>query len=163
MKGGAGRKLQTMATMTISIATERFGLVETRAATNQYSKNRRAEKILQLCQELRLLTRQFKQASEDEKPGLAELRGVHRKKLLTLRRAEWHRRRAEERANRRTAFLANPFGFTKQLLGQKRSDHLTCSKEEVDSYLHKTYSDAAREEDLGEYRGLINPPAPTTV
>lgn len=52
MKGGADRKLQTMATMIISIATERFGLVEKRAATNQYSKNCRAEKISQLRQEL---------------------------------------------------------------------------------------------------------------
>lgn len=162
MKGGADRKLQTMATVVISIATERFGSVEKRVATNQYSKNRRAEKISQLRQELRVLKRQFKGASEDEKPGLAELRSVLRKKLLTLRRAEWHRRRAKERARRRAAFLANPFGFTKQLLGQKRSGHLTCSKEEIDTYLHNTYSDAVQEEGLGECRDLINPPVPTT-
>lgn len=77
------------------------------------------------------------------KPGLAELHvwGILRMKLLT--RAEWHRRQAKERAKRRAAFRANPFGLTKQLLGQKRSGHLTCSKEEVDSYLHDTYSDVA--------------------
>ena len=143
MKGGADRKLQTMATMIISVATERFGLVEERSATSQYSKNCRAEKTSELRQELRLLKRQFKQANEDEKSGLAELRGVLRKKLQTLRRAEWHRRWAKERATRRVAFLANPFGFNKQLLGQKCSGHLTCSKEEVDSYLHNTYSNAA--------------------
>lgn len=107
------------------------------------------------------MKRQFKGATEDMKPGLAELRGILRKKLLTLRRAEWHRRRAKERAKRRAAFLVNPFGFTKQLLGQKRSGQLTCSKEEIDAYLHDTYSDAARAEDLGEYRHLINPPTPT--
>lgn len=162
MKGVVDRKLQTMTTMIISFATERFGSMEKHGATNQYSKNRRAEKIAQLRQELRLLKRQFKGATEDIKPGLAELRGILRKKLLTLRRAEWHRRRAKERAKRRAGFLANPFGFTKKLLGQKRSGHLTCSKEEINAYLHDTYSDAAREEDLGECRHLINPPAPTT-
>ncbi|XP_053170226.1 uncharacterized protein LOC128354001 [Scomber japonicus] len=161
MKGGADRKLQIMATMVISIATERFGMIEKRAAAKPYSKNRRAEKISQLRRELRDLKNQFKGASEDLKPGLAEIRCVLRKKLLTLRRAEWHRRRAKERAKRRAAFLANPFGFTKQLLGQKRSGHLTCAKEEVDSYLHETYSDAVREEDLGEFRDLIKPPEPT--
>ncbi|XP_075313231.1 uncharacterized protein LOC142373743 [Odontesthes bonariensis] len=160
MRGGADRKLQVMATMVISIATERFGTVEKRAAANPYSKNRRAEKISQLRRELRDLKSQFKRASEDLKPGLAEIRCVLRKKLLTLRRAEWHRKRAKERAKRRAAFLANPFGFTKQLLGQKRSGHLTCAKEEVDSYLHETHSDAVREEDLGECRDLIKPPEP---
>lgn len=48
------------------------------------------------------------------------------------------------------------------MLDQKRSGHLTCTKEEVDSYLHDTYSDSAREKDLGECRVVINPPAPTT-
>lgn len=162
MKGGADRKLQTMATMIISIATERYGSVEKRVTTNQYSRNRRAEKITQLRKELRDLKKQFKGASEEQKPGLAELRTVLRKKLLTLRRAEWHRRRAKERAKRRAAFLANPFGVTKQLLGQKRSGQLVCTTGEIDAYLHNTYSDAAREEDLGECRDLIKPPMPVT-
>lgn len=159
-KGGADRKLQVMSTMIISIATERFGSREKRAAGNQYSKNRRAEKIAQLRRELRDLKKQFKGANEDQKPALAELRSILRKKLLTLRRSEWHRRRAKERAKRRAAFLADPFGVTKQLLGQKRSGNLTCTKEEVDAYLQKTYSDAEREEDLGECRDLIKPPEP---
>lgn len=47
MKGGANRKLQIMATMIISIATERLGSVEKCCATSQYSKNCRAEKISQ--------------------------------------------------------------------------------------------------------------------
>nr|AAN12398.1 polyprotein [Tetraodon nigroviridis] len=159
-KGGVDRKLQTMTTLVISFATERYGTMEKRAAPEKYTKNRRAEKISQLRQELRVLKKQFKGASEDQKPGLAELRCTLRKKLLTLRRAEWHRRRAKERAKKRAAFLANPFGFTKQLLGQKRSAHLECAKEEVDSYLHDTFSDAERENSLGECRVLISPPEP---
>lgn len=53
-------------------------------------------------------------------------------------------------------------GFTKQLLGQKRTRHLTCSKGENDNHLYLNFSHAAWEEDLGECKTLINPPAPTT-
>ena len=56
----------------------------------------------------------------------------------TMTRAEWHRRRRKERARKARkvlAFLASPFGFTKQLLGQKRSGQLTSPKSEIDSYL----------------------------
>lgn len=80
---------------------------------------------------------------------------------MTLRRAEWHRRRRKERARKRAAFMANPFRFTKQLLGQKRSGQLTCSKAEVDCHLRDTFSDRSREQDLDHCQQLINPPAPT--
>ncbi|XP_026126685.1 uncharacterized protein LOC113108082 [Carassius auratus] len=103
---------------------------------------------------------QFKVASEEERGPLAELRSIIHKKLMTLRRAEGHRRRRKERSRRRAAFLANPFGFTKQLLGQKRSGQLTCSKAEVDHHLKQSYIDEYREQDLGPCRFLINPPAP---
>lgn len=43
------------------------------------------------------------------KPGLAKLMGIFRKKLLTLRQAEWG---AKERGKKLAAFLANLFGFT---------------------------------------------------
>lgn len=79
---------------------------------------------------------------------------------MTLRRAEWHRRRKKERARRRAAFLANPFGFTKQLLGEKCSGYLVCSKAEVDHYLKETYSNESREQDLGPCHALIDPSAP---
>lgn len=120
-------------------------------------------KISQLRKELRLLGRQFKQAREEEKAGLAELRNILRKKLTTLRRAEWHRRRGRERARKRAAFILNPFGFTKKILGQKRNGHLACTEDEVNKYLSATYSDSAREEELGPCRTLITPPEPTSA
>jgi len=49
--------------------------------------------------------------------GGADLRSILCKKLMTLRRAEGHKRQRKERARKGTAFLANPFGVTKQLLG----------------------------------------------
>lgn len=117
--------------------------------------------ISQLKSELRLLRRQFKKAREEEKAGLAELRHTLRKRLTTLRRAEWHRRRRKERARKRVAFISNPFGFTKKILGQKRSGHLACTEEEVNKYLSTTYSDSARDKELGPCKTLITPPEPT--
>ncbi|KAJ8333923.1 hypothetical protein SKAU_G00412420 [Synaphobranchus kaupii] len=67
-----------------------------------------------------------------------------------------------ERVGKHATFIANPFGFTKQLLGQKCSGHLECSKEEIDHHLRNTYSDNEREQDLGNYRALITPPEPTS-
>ncbi len=42
-----------------------------------------------------------------------------RKRLLTLCRAEQHRRRRTERARKRAAFINDPYGFTQQLFGQR--------------------------------------------
>ncbi|XP_061772124.1 uncharacterized protein LOC133562186 [Nerophis ophidion] len=160
-KGDADRRLKTMTTIIISLAAERFGLEEKRAAKPPYIMNNRASKIHQLRQELKCLRQQFKVAREEDRGPLAELRCIICKKLITFRRAEWHRRRRKERSRRRAAFLANPFGVTKQLLGQKRSGRLACSKAEVDHHLKQIYSDGCREQDLGPCRSLINPPTPT--
>lgn len=101
-----------------------------------------------------MLAKQFKGAAE------AELRHTIRKKIMTLRRAEWHRRRRTERARKRIFFIANPFEFTKRLLGQKRSKRLDCCKEEVDDYLSNTLRNLDREQGLGPQRALMDVPAP---
>ncbi|KAK0149328.1 hypothetical protein N1851_009945 [Merluccius polli] len=82
---------------------------------------------------------------------LAELQNVLRKKLRILCRAEWHRRWGRERARKRAAFIANPFGFTKQLLWDKRSGPA-----------RDTVSDSLREQELGPNKALISPALPTT-
>jgi len=111
--------------------------------------NNRAIKIHQLRQELKSLRRRFKVAREEDRGPLVELCIILRKKLVTLRRVEWHRRKRKERARKRVAFIANPFGFTKQLLGKKQSDQLICSKAKIDRYLRDTFCDRFREQDLG--------------
>lgn len=66
-----------------------------------------------------------------------------------------------ERARKRTSsFLVNPFGFTKRLLGQKRSGRLDCSKAKVDNYLFNTLRDPNRGQELGHQRALLDIPAP---
>lgn len=59
--------------------------------------------------------------------------------------------------SKRAAFTANPFGFTKQLLGQKWSGTLVCPVEEINQHLSETYSDSRREGDLAPCRELIRP------
>lgn len=58
--------------------------------------------------------------------------------------------------------MADPFKFTKELLGQKCSGKLVCSQEEMNQYLSNTYSDPKREQDLGQCDILIDPPEPDT-
>uniref|UniRef100_A0A3B1JAJ2 Reverse transcriptase domain-containing protein n=1 Tax=Astyanax mexicanus TaxID=7994 RepID=A0A3B1JAJ2_ASTMX len=160
-KGDADRRLQTMTTIIVRLAVERFGVVEKRIGGAPFTMNQRAAKIHRIRQELKSLKLQFKEASEEQRPPLVELRTILRKKLLTLRRAEWHRRRRKERTRKRASFIANPFGFTKQLLGQRRGGRLACSKEEIDRHIQTTYSDPARQQDLGQCNTLIQPPPPT--
>lgn len=76
-----------------------------------------------------MLRKQFNQVKEEDKAALAELQNIVRSKLTTTRRAEWHRKRGKEKARTRAAFIANPIGFTRRLLGQKRSGLLTCTKD----------------------------------
>ncbi|KAK0135126.1 hypothetical protein N1851_029059 [Merluccius polli] len=159
-KGDAEGRLKSLTTIITSFGAERFGVEEPKSSKPTYTNNRRADKIHQLRKELRSLAKQFKTAAEAEKPPLAELRHTIRKKLTTLRRAEWHRRRRTERARKRSSFIANPFGFTKRLLGQKRSGRLDCSKEEVDDYLFNTLRDPDREQELGPQKALLDIPAP---
>nr|XP_061836351.1 uncharacterized protein LOC133619387 [Nerophis lumbriciformis] len=151
-----------MSTIIVSYGSERFGRMEKgNTEAIPYTMNRRATKIHQLRQELRTLRKQFKRVSEEDKQPLEELRNILRKKLTTLRRAEWHRRRGRERARKRAVFIANPFRFAKQLLGDKRSGRLECPREEVNRFLQNTMSDPLRGQDLGPNRALISPAPPT--
>lgn len=61
-----------------------------------------------------------------------------------------------------TAFIANPFGFAKELLWQKWSGTLACPEEDIHRHLSDTYSDIRREEDLAHCREIVTPPEPST-
>ncbi|XP_053332775.1 uncharacterized protein LOC128506382 [Clarias gariepinus] len=159
-KGEADRKLQVMTTIIVSIAAERFGEEEKRSSGTSYIKNQRAAKIHDIRKEMKALKSQYKGAGEEGRIGLAQLMCILRKKIRVLRRAEWHRRRRRERARRRASFIANPFKFTKELLGQKRSGRLGSSQEEINHHLTQMYSDSCRMHELGECNTLIDPPEP---
>lgn len=61
---------------------------------------------------------------------MSKLRQILRTKLISLRRAEWHRRNGKERAQKRKDYIMNPFSLTKRLLGQKKYGNLACSVED---------------------------------
>ncbi len=151
-----------MTTLIVNIAAERFGTKVSKPAPSAYAPSHRARKIQCLREELRLLKRQYKSAGEVERAGLVDLRAILRKQLLTLQRAEFHRRRRKERARKRAAFLANPFKLTKQLLGQKRAGCLTCSKDAINDHLKATYSESIREQPLDPCDALITQPEPAS-
>ncbi|RXN12199.1 reverse transcriptase [Labeo rohita] len=161
-KGDVDHRLLTMTTLIVNFAAERFGTVTSKPTPSAYTQSHRVRKIKCLREELKLLKRQYKAAGEEERVGLVDLRGILRKQLLTLCRAESHRRRRKERARKRAAFLANPFKLTKQLLGQKRTGQLTCSKDTINNHLKATYSDPNRERPLGPCDALLIPPEPTS-
>lgn len=64
-------------------------------------------------------------------------------------------RQTKERARKHTDFLVNPFRFTKQLLGQKHSGHLSSSKEGMNK--RNTFSDAAPGEAQSSHQSWRNP------
>lgn len=64
---------------------------------------------------------------------------------------------------KRAAFIADPFGFAKQLSGQRRSGWQVCSKEEVDQFLANNLSDPERVHNLGPHSALLGIPSHHTI
>ena len=127
-----------MTTIIVTVAAERFG-EEKKSSGTSYSNNQRAVKIHNIRKEMKALKYQHKVAGEEECIGLTQLMCILRKKIRVLHRAECHRRRQHERARKRAAFIANPFKFTKDLLGQKHSGKLTSPQDDIDQHLTQTY------------------------
>ena len=103
-KGDVDQRLRTMTTLIVNIAAERFGTEAPKHTPTAYAPCHRARKIQSLRKELKLLKRQYKSAGEVERAGLADLRAILRKQLLTLRRAEFHRRRRKREPEREQLF-----------------------------------------------------------
>lgn len=83
-----------------------------------------------------------------------------RKRHLILCRAEQYRRWRRERARKLPAFINNPFGIVKELLGQSHSGRLACSKEEVNQHLRITFSDPGQDHEVGQCKAVVRPPEP---
>lgn len=79
-----------MCTLVISIGAERFGIKQPKVK-NITMPNQRGIKITQLRKELKSLRQQYRKATEEERPALTELHDILQKKLISHRRAEWHR------------------------------------------------------------------------
>lgn len=120
IKSKADRRLHVLSTIIAILVTKRFDLREGQKQ-KIYSKYRRAERIRGLRQELRALKKKYKRASKEERHPLQELRNILRTRLKSMCNAEWHSGRREEITRKRSSFITDPFGFTRKLLGDKRS------------------------------------------
>ncbi|XP_053391239.1 uncharacterized protein LOC128554051 [Mercenaria mercenaria] len=152
-----------MATIMYSMGRDRFGVQEKKEPRTKPVDNRRQNKIAQLRGDIRRLTTQFKEASPEERPALAEIRKHLREQIATLRRAENNRKNRKERARKRANFIANPFQLMKKLLRDKRSRSLECPRQEVKDHLRNIHSDENRDQDLGDPDTLLSPEPPTTA
>ncbi|ONI45671.1 hypothetical protein AN642_00195 [Epulopiscium sp. SCG-B10WGA-EpuloA2] len=69
--------------------------------------------------------------------------------LLSLRRAEYLRKRRKKKEYVRTAFYRDPFKFVKGLFSQEKGGQLKATKLEVEKYLRNTYSDFEQNRVIG--------------
>lgn len=148
-KGDVERRPQSMTTIIVSMAAERFGIEEERGPKQPYTKKRGAVKIHNIRKELKALKKHHKEAREEERGQLDELHDMLRKRLFVLRRAEHHSWWGRQKARMRAAFMNNPFGFIKERLGWRSSGRLACLKEEVKHHLHSTFSNPNQHLELG--------------
>ena len=141
------------------MATERFGLMESQQRKKTHNLSWRENKIRELKREIGSLRKQFKESSTKEKP-LLELWDILRGKLKNICRAGWQRRRRKERAKKQAAFLSNPFGFARSLLGDERSGNLEMYEEEIDIYLQNSFCDPTKDQEFGSNEMLIDQEPP---
>ena len=124
--------------------------------------NRRQLRKGELRRNQRQLKRQYAEATEEERRGLQTLLDDINRQILTLSKAENQRKRRKKKRKTRQDFYKNPYQFAKKLFTEARSGTLDVPQEELQSHLHKTYSDPLKETPLGEIEGLPVLDEPTT-
>ena len=146
MKGDAFQKIHTMTTLVYAVGKERFGVEEKAHQQHKTTvSNRRVREIKKLRGEIRTLTKQYRKAGSEERIGLCQLRTTLRERMKTLRKAENIRKKRQEKAKQRAAFIKNPYRFTTSLLAGQKSGTLEYPQEEVEDHLRRTHSDPERE------------------
>ena len=161
--GTAEQKIATMTAIIYNVAKERFGVEERKTITpNARQPNRREKQMQSLRKELKILSKQFSNATEGEKEGIRELTAGLRERLRRLRRAERTRTQRKKRGAKRAQFIKDPYRFTKTLLGEARSGTLNSSKEEVEEALRSTHCDPQRYEHLSSHPKITRVPPPSS-
>jgi hypothetical protein len=160
LQGSAERKIDTLASMTHNLGKERFGAQEVKVRTTHHTENRREKQIKNIRKELNILKRRHKQAPEEERFGLYQLRETLREKLKHIRKAERLRTSRKLKAKRRSQFVKDPFKFSKTLLSDEKSGKLSSTQEEIEEHLFKTHCDRDRETPLGNCSRVETMPQP---
>jgi len=151
LQGRVERKINILTTLVYSLGLERFGTDEKESQPKPApNPNRREREKKKVREELNSLRKRYKKANEVERKGLAKLREELRSRLKILTTAERLRRKRRERTRKRAAFIANPYKFTKTLLGEERGGSLQSDQEEVAQYLREVHSDPEGAQPLGD-------------
>ncbi len=109
LTGDIGRKMEAMSTIIWNMGAERFGMEQRQSkGPQQAGENRRLREIAKLRGDLRRLKKAFRQAPEEEKSALKEMRDNVRERIKTLRRAECQRRDRRRWEKERVKFTKNP-------------------------------------------------------
>ncbi|XP_035683116.1 uncharacterized protein LOC118420431 [Branchiostoma floridae] len=153
LAGGVERKLEAFVKIVTvyNVGLERFGEMEIGKGRPQCKQpNRREREKQKIRKDLKALRKRWRKASLEERDALSALQEELRARLRSLSKAERTRKKRRQKEKKRAEFVSNPFRFTKKLLGAKTSGRLTCSREDVESYLQKTHGDSERETPLQE-------------
>ncbi|GFO45642.1 reverse transcriptase [Plakobranchus ocellatus] len=123
-------------------------------------RSRRQLEMDTLRKQKRKLKKQIRAASSEETNGLLVIWRQLKARHSALSRAESARKKCSQKRKNHERFIRDPFQFARQLFQQLKSITLTVEREELETHLKKTYSDAAREIPLEETTGLVWPAAP---
>lgn len=149
LKGSAAKKMEKMEELIYNYGAERFGTVSgTRNLCTTKIKSRRQQEIDLLVKERRLLKKQWRKAFEEEKDGINVLQAEIKSRLVTLRRAEYLRKRCRKKEQSRAKFFSDPFRFTKGLFVKEKSGKLVTLKEDLEAYLREVHSDPDRNDPI---------------
>jgi len=159
LKGPFEKKMQSFSEITYSFCLEKFGPEEKPTRRPKQANRRQVEKG-KLRSQHRTLKKQWSEAPNEEKEGLLILMDDLRKKIQAISRAEYERKKRQEKRQKREKFLKDPYGFTKSLFEQSRSGSLNVPQDVLEGHLKNTYSDQDRERPLPEMAGLVQPPEP---
>ena len=141
------------------LCLERFGEVES-AKKRAANPSRRQTKGRKLREQISDLKNAWKEATEEEKPGIQQLQEEQIRKLRLLKRAESLKARRKKYKENTESFYKQPYLFARKVLDPEVKGDLKSSKEEVEEFLLRTHSDSKRNEELGNVEGLYEYPDP---
>ena len=104
-------------------------------------------------EELRKTKKNWKMATIEGKAALKQLRDTLRDELKNTRKAEQKSALRKKKSKQQTAFIANPYSYTSQMLGQYRSGTLNCSQAELEDHLFQIHHDPCRGEEFPPFEG----------
>jgi hypothetical protein len=155
--GNVERKIQTFTRLIYAVGKERFGTIKEGREKRKPEPSRQELQKGKLRKELKQLKSLWRNAKEEEKLGLSELRELVRMKLINVCKAERERLKRRNMRRSRDEFISNPYKYTTRILGKAKSGSLETPVNEVEKYLAGVHSDSQRDEPLQGSEAFYQP------